>query len=109
MKEQCKRQGKRLRRRWARLCWLLIVFGAGFVIFGALLQVIPFWIVGVLLMAAGMVLQLSFLRCTNCGKDLARLVWDSRRRYYCKYCGKPFLFDDDPPDPSTTTETREEP
>ena len=109
MKEPCKEQGKRLRRRWARLCWLLIVFGAGLVIFGGLRRMIPLWIVGVFLLIAGMILQRSFLRCTNCGKDLARPMWVSRRRYYCKFCGKPFLFDDDPPDPSTTTETREEP
>lgn len=109
MKEPCKRQGKRLRRRWARLCWLITFFGIACTVFGVLFQVIPFWIVGALLLAAEMVLQIIFLRCTNCGKDIARPEWDSRRRFYCKYCGKPFLFDDDPPDSSTTTEMREEP
>mgnify|MGYP005763776355 FL=1 len=43
---------KRLKRSWARICWMLRLFGAGITIFGALLRVIPFLVVGCLLMGA---------------------------------------------------------
>ena len=89
---------KRLPRRWARLCWLLRAFAAGILAFGLLLRVIPAMMVGCVLLFACMVVWTIFLRCPHCGKDLAIPQWNSDRRFYCKRCGKPFLFDDDPPD-----------
>ena len=89
---------RRLRRRWARLCWLLLVFAGGFAVFGALLRMIPFLMVSCVLIVMELILQLAFLRCTNCGREIAPPRWDSGRRFYCRRCGKPFLFDDDPDD-----------
>ena len=99
---------KRLKRSWARICWMLRLFGAGITIFGALLRGIPFLVVGCLLMGAYVAVWIIFLHCPNCGKDLAQPQWNPGKPFYCKRCGRPFLFDDDPPDKTETT-TREEP
>ena len=98
---------KRLKRSWARICWMLRLFGAGITIFGALLRVIPFLVVGCLLMGAYVAVRIIFLHCPNCGKDLAQPQWNPGKPFYCKRCGRPFLFDD-PPDKTETT-TKEEP
>ena len=89
---------KRLCRRWARLCWLLLVFAGGFAVLGTLLRVIPFLMASCVLIVIELILQLAFLRCTNCGKEIAPPHWDPGKRFYCRRCGKPFLFDDDPDD-----------
>ena len=99
---------KRLKRFWARICWMLRLSGVGITMFGALLRSMPVLLVGCFLMGACLVVLIVFLHCPNCGKDLARPQWNPGEPFYCTRCGKPFLFDDDPPDPEETT-TKEEP
>ena len=51
--------------------------------------------------------ELSF-EYTCRGNTVAIGWWNPGQRYYCSCCGRPFLFDDDPPDKAETT-TKEEP
>ena len=99
---------KRLKRFWARVCWMLLLFGGGIAIMGMLLRVAPIMLTGYVLLGIELLVSLIFLRCPNCGKDLAPSRWNTDKRFYCKRCGRPFLFDDDPPDKTETT-TKEEP
>lgn len=110
----------RLERKWARVA--IVLWGAELVpilllTLASLLGVrrAPIWLAvavlipSVICAAAALVVAFRKLRCPCCGKELAPLCWNPGKRFYCKFCGTPFLFDDDPPDPSTTTKTREEP
>ena len=107
---------KRLSRKWLRISLTLIyAILAIYVLMGifAFLRILrevvsALLVVTVILMAADIAIQYLFLRCTTCGKNLARGSWNPGKTFYCPYCGRPFLFDDDPPDETETT-TREEP
>ena len=106
---------KRLKRLWARtvivlfaaalLLYLIVWLGSSALGHGALIGLV---VAGTTLLLAAAAVELVFLRCTNCGKTVARFAWKPGRTYYCPFCGKPFLFDDDPPDKTETT-TKEEP
>lgn len=110
----------RLERKWARV--VIVLWGAACVPIllltlagllglrgGSIWLAVAALTVSIICVAAGLILIFHKLLCPSCKKNMAPLHWNSHRWFYCKYCGKPFLFDDDPPDPSTTTETREEP
>ena len=107
---------KRLKRFWARVRLLLACGGVGGAILIGVLGMLAAseWILlaAMVLTAAlltGMiVVSLRFLRCTTCGKTIAVGWWNPGQRFYYSCCGKPFLFDDDPPDETETT-TKEEP
>lgn len=109
----------RLERKWARvvivlggaeLVPILLLALAGLLgVRGSIWLAVAVLTPSVICTAAALVVAFRKLRCPCCGKELAPLCWNPGNRFYCKYCGTPFLFDDDPPDSSTTTETREEP
>ena len=102
---------KRLKRFWARavivlfaaalLLYLIVCLGSSALGHGVRIGLV---VAGTTLLLAAAAVGLVFLRCTNCGKTLARCVWKPGRTYYCPFCGKPFLYDDDPPDKTETTE-----
>lgn len=104
---ECVMKVKRLSRRWARRCSLLMVAGCGLVLLGAVLRAKPVLIVGCVLLVAEVILQVTFLRCRYCGRDVAPPRWNPGRHYYCNHCGKPFLFDDEPEE-IEEDQTREE-
>ena len=60
---------KRLKRFWARVCWMLLLFGGGIAIMGMLLRVAPITLTGCVLLGIELLVSLIFLRCPNCGKD----------------------------------------
>ena len=107
---------KRLKRFWARarmvltgLCFLT------WLIDYAVMETLPagasltLCALGCLFLLAMVVVTRRHLRCTCCGKGIANGYWNpSKKTVYCPHCGKPFLFDDDPPDKAETT-TKEEP
>ena len=110
---------RRLKRFWARVRLLLFCGVVG----GCLLTGFLEWagaskwallaaaLLTMALLIAMSAVSLRFLRCTTCGKNIASGGWSSGRRGYCPCCGRPFLFDDDPPDPEETAggERRESP
>ena len=107
---------KRLSRKWMRISLTLTyAILAIYVLMGifAFLRISreavgALLVVAVILMAVDFAISYFFLRCTTCGKNFAKGSWNPRRPSYCRYCGRPFLFDDDPPDKTETT-TKEEP
>ena len=106
---------KRLKRFWLRAAIILSASGfAGWLLGGLLIHVLPrpisigMIIAGTVLLLAYIAVMLVFLRCPYCGKTTAKGGWNPGRSAYCPYCGRPFLFDDDPPDKAETT-TKEEP
>ena len=102
----------RLSRKWLRISLALgyailaIYVLMGIFAFLRILReaVVALLVATVILMAADIAIQYLFLRCTTCGKNLAKGSWNPGKTFYCRYCGKPFLFDDDPPDKTETTE-----
>lgn len=97
---------KRLKRFWARARLLLACGGFG----GCLLAGVLAWaeaskwvflavlLLSLALLTAMIAVTLLFLRCPGCGKTVAIGWWNPGQRYYCSCCGRPFLFDDDPPE-----------
>ena len=108
---------KRLKRFWVRTRLVLLAAAVFLWSLARLLltTTLPQWaaialfVAGCLSLLAIAVVSSRFLRCTYCGKGIAVGFWNPRKEpAYCKHCGKPFLFDDDPPDKAETT-TKEEP
>ena len=95
---------KRLRRLWARVSIVLIISGAGCILLGLLLgRAVYQWkwtgglaILGIVLLVAAVIVKETSMRCPHCGQRAALPSWNPGKRYYCPYCGKPFLFDDEP-------------
>ncbi len=100
---------KRLERKWARVCILLIVLTIlcmfiPLVVYCFAGAVVLIWmqigmIGAVLCLAAAVVLRVWHLSCPNCGRGIAPVQWKPGKRYYCSLCGKPFLYDDEPDEP----------
>ncbi len=95
---------KRLRRRWARVSIVLAISGTGCTLLGLLMgRAVYQWkwpgalaILGIVLLVAAVIVRYTFLRCPHCGKGVAFPIWHPGKCHYCVYCGKPFLFDDEP-------------
>ena len=95
---------KRLRRRWARVSIVLAISGTGCTLLGWLMgRAVYQWkwpgalaILGIVLLIAAVIVRYTFLRCPHCGKGVAFPIWHPGKCHYCVYCGKPFLFDDEP-------------
>ena len=96
---------KRLKRKWARVCTVLMVLTIlcvflPWVMYDLLGRSIAWAIAGVtgatLGLTAMLIVKFVCLRCPNCGKSAARPQWKPGTRYYCPCCGKPFVYDDEP-------------
>ena len=106
---------KRLQRRWARVSIVLVISGAGCTLFGWLMGRVVYPLeaadrltfLGLALVAAALTIQLTSMRCPYCGKGKTLPRWNPGKRYYCAFCGKPFLFDDEP-DEIEKEQTKEE-
>ena len=89
----------KLKRRWSRIC---VVAVAAAILFALLLGItgrVEFYALVILSLLAILLARLGGLRCKNCGKGLGPVRWNPGKRYYCPYCGKPFIFDDEPDEP----------
>lgn len=91
---------KRLERKWARACLLLVLGGGAVAVAGVLLSALQSWalvltLLGGAAMIAGAVIRWTKLRCRHCGKWVAKPQWKPGKQQLCRACGNPFLFDDE--------------
>ena len=105
---------KKLERKWARVCFALLVAAVICVVTPWLLQMlldvtsfmypIVFGALAVLLAGAEFLLSRKYLRCPHCGKSTVPPRWTNKNRYRCTRCATIFPFDDQPDLPVTTEE-----
>nr|WP_325213427.1 hypothetical protein [uncultured Oscillibacter sp.] len=96
---------KTLKRKWARLCVVLLGLTVGFialpVVMCELLEAdLAVWgrlgLIGALGgIAAVTAVRYYCLRCPNCGRGMAAPQWKTGERRYCPCCGEPFVYDDE--------------
>lgn len=65
------------------IVWILFAIGAMVGIFGALAEITPLSVLGIVVLIFGVGCHLLFYRCPHCGKFLDRSTGD-----FCPYCGK---------------------
>jgi len=100
---------KKLERKWARVCFMLLVAAVVCVVTPWLLQAlfdvtsyvypIVFGVLAVLLAGAEFLLSRKYLRCPHCGKSTVPPRWTNKNRYRCTRCATIFPFDDQPEPP----------
>jgi len=100
---------KKLERKWARVCFVLLVAAIVCVVTPWLLQAlfdvtsyvypIVFGVLAVLLAGAEFLLSRKYLRCPHCGKSTVPPRWTNKNRYRCTRCATIFPFDDQPEPP----------
>ncbi len=97
---------KKLQRKWARVCFVLLVAAVVFVVIPwlmlAVLKVesklypIIFGILAAACILAEFLLSRKYLRCPHCGKSTVPPRWSNKTRYRCTRCATIFPFDDQP-------------
>ena len=97
---------KKLERKWARVCFALLVAAVVFVVTPwlllAVLKVeskafpIVFGILAAICVLAEFLLSRKYLRCPRCGKSTVPPRWSNKARYRCTRCATIFPFDDQP-------------
>lgn len=83
-----------INRNKLRLAEILIVSGLITSLIAKLTDFKLLYILAIVLMGAGFILNLIICHCPHCKYPIRRLSSLSRDPGYCKYCGKQILFDE---------------
>lgn len=109
---------KKLERKWARICFVLLVAAIVCIaapwlmeaLFDAESPAIPitFGVLTLILIGLELLFSHKHLRCSHCGKSTAPPRWNSRHRYRCSRCASIFVFDDEEEPESPAVEEYDE-
>ena len=97
---------KKLERKWARVCFVLLAAAVVCIVTPwlllAVLKVeskgfpIVFGILAAICALAEFLISRKYLRCPHCGKSTVPPRWSNKVRYRCTRCATIFPFDDQP-------------